>query len=123
MGQAFCCHSSRSNNQKLKHAEFRSESTFDDSDIYNGSDNIPPAKTERIRVVPRNTDPETPRHGPVRVSSRVGVCAFMGLAPIVEETSSSVSKSSHSPRIEPITTTRFLSNGSMKNYQRFVRPH
>jgi hypothetical protein len=122
MGQVLCCHSHPSERRKLKHIQFDSESTCDDVDMYSGS----PFQEESKQVLP-NSDQSVnyrPSQGKQHVSSYAGVCAHMGLAPIVEETESSISKSLSSPAsLKRTSITRFPKSGTMRNYQRFVTTH
>ena len=123
MGQIFCCHSHRSECAKLKHSQFQSESTFDDSDEYIGSTTQEPASAgpgnQSCDIASPSMTKETRRH---HVSSYAGVSAYMGLTPIIEETDNAVVPKPPPNRREPVTN-RFLNNGSMKNYQRFVTTH
>ena len=122
MGQLLCCNSHPVERRKLKHIQFDSESTCDDVDMYSGS----PVQEETKQVLPNNVESVNARPSKCKqhVSSYAGVCAHMGLAPIVEETESSISKSLSSPApLERTRITRFPKNASMKNYQRFVTTH
>jgi len=84
---------------------------------HEGASGIPISpQTHHIRSK-TDTSPDRKQH----VSSNAGVCAYMGLAPIVEETESTKSSSPYEQKRTSIT--RFPKNGPMKHYQRFVTNH
>ena len=152
MGASLCCLSKQQNRKSRDLCDFRSGSTADSWEyavsettqlnglsVYSscklcrrGHSNIHNTEKHYFehRQSKRIQKSASPRIPSYYVSTHSSVCAFVGLAPIKEESPSSPHRTNtrtlscdSSVSDEVASKPRFLNYGSMKNYQRFVKTH